>query len=176
MTADILTNAVALVSFGLFMLTHVIICRRMSAEDLLKTLWASCASTMVLPVVLMGILYISGLLQLATEAWLCAAVLATLVHGIMCFVYVLCVFGPYETSVRMRLVREIGNAPSKGMPMAILNQRYNNETIVNIRLRRLLGSKYIKEHNGSYTAGVANNVFFVFDIVVKFLVKMIGPK
>ena len=131
---------------------------------------------MVLPALLMGALFMLKAADLPWPAWSCAAVLASLLHGLLCFVYVLCVFGPYETSVRMRLVREIFKAGPGGITAEELLRRYNNEIIVEIRLRRLIGSKYIIHKDGFYRAGSGTNVFFLFDIITGVLTKMIGRR
>jgi hypothetical protein len=122
----------------------------------------------------MGVFLMFNMVPLSFWSWACAAAMATFLHGLLCFVYVLCVFGPYETSVRMRLVREIFNAPPGGMPDKELFQRYNNKNIVQIRLMRLIGSKDIIEKDGFYQAGSKTNAFFLFDIIAAGLVKMIG--
>ena len=173
---DILTLAIALLSFGLFLLMHTIACRRMNAEDLFNSLWSMCVVTLFVPVLLTAAAYASKMMLLTLMAWACVAVLASLIHGILCFVYILCVFGPYETSVRMRLVREIFNAPAEGIRADELDRRYNNTTIVEIRLRRLTGSQYILEDKGVYRIGSTINAFFVFDIMTGILNKMIGKK
>ena len=102
------------------------------------------------PLLLMGILYSIKAVDAAPVEWAGAAVLALVVQGLLCFVYVLCIFGPYETSVRMRLVREIDKAGTKGISLEALLGRYNAGTIVDLRLRRLMGSGDITEKDGVY--------------------------
>lgn len=174
--ADFLTVTVAAISFGLFLLIHMAACRRMSADDLLKSLWRTCAMTMVFPVLLTFLLLLLKVAALPFFVWFCIAGFATLLQGILCFVYVLCVFGPYETSVRMRLIREIFKASPKGLTQSELDRCYNHETIARIRVRRLIGSHYLVEQEGAYRVGPATNVFFVFDIITGVLKKMIGQK
>ena len=175
MLIDILTIIVVCISFALFLIMHMIACRRMSAEALLKSLWTSCIVTMIFPITLTAFMAIVKVADLSLFIWLCIALFATVLHGMTCFVYVLCIFGPYETSVRMRLVREIFKVP-KGITLKDLDRVYNNEVIAHIRLRRLTGSRYVIHQDQMYRIGNDTNVFFLFDIIAGFLTKMIGRK
>src|ERR1035441_2150659 len=98
MQMDILTVVTGVFSFGVFLLVHLIIFRRVRPERLLRSLLVCVIAMEGLPVLLMGILYIFRVLDAPPQAWVCAAVLALAVQGLLCFFYVLCVFGPYETS------------------------------------------------------------------------------
>lgn len=176
MVMDVLTILVAATSFGLFLGIHMMACRRMSADDLLKSLWRTCAMTMIFPLIITTALFLLKVSTLPLMVWVCIAAFSTLLQGVLCFVYVLCIFGPYETSVRMRLVREIFKASPHGLTQAELDRCYNAQIIARIRVRRLTGSNYMVEENGVYRVGTATNVFFVFDIITGFLIKMIGRK
>jgi len=169
---DILIVEVGFLSFGIFLLIHVITFRRVRPEHLLKSLLLCVIAMLGLPVLLMGVLYSLKAVDAAWQAWVCAAVLALVIQGLLCFVYILCVFGPYETSVRMRLVREMAASPG-GLSIGELLQRYNTETIVNLRLRRLMGSGDIIEKNGFYQVSSSKNLFFIFDAIAGILKKWI---
>ena len=170
---DILTAGSGFFSFGIFLLVHVITFRWVRPEHLLRSLLLCVTGVMALPMVLMGIFYILKEVDASLLAWVCAALLSSLIQGLLCFVYVLCVFGPYETSVRMRLVREIGVAGPKGISMEELSGRYNHQTIVDLRLQRLIGSGDIVENKGLYQAGRKQNFFFIFDAIAGVLKKWI---
>lgn len=165
MHMDILTMGVALVSFGLFLLIHVISFRWLRPEELLRSLLVCVLAILGLPLVLMGVLFAVKAEDVSVLAWVTAAILALIITGLLCFIYVLCVFGPYETSIRMRLVREIERGGPVGISIEELLGRYSPETIVNIRLRRLIGSGDIIEKDGLYRAGGSRNFFFVFDVI-----------
>lgn len=173
MQLDILTVAVGFLSFGIFLLIHLIIFRWVRPERLLKTLLVCVIAVLGLPVLLMGIFYFFKLMDVTLQAWVCAVALAMVVQGLLCFVYVLCVFGPYETSVRMRLVREMAASPD-GISMAELLRRYNTQTIVALRLRRLMGSGDIVEKDGFYRVAGNKNIFFIFNAIACLLKKWIN--
>ena len=170
---DALTTGVGFSSFGVFLLIHLIIFRWVRPESLLKSLLVCVVVVMGFPVLLVGILYILKAADAPLQAWACAAVLALAIQGLLSFVYILCIFGPYETSVRMRLVREIA-ASSTGISKEELLQKYNAETIVNIRLRRLMGSGDITQKDGLYRVVRRKNFFFIFDAIAGSLKRWIN--
>ena len=57
MTIDILTAGAGVFSFGIFLLVHVIIFRRVRPEGLLRSLLVCVIVLMGLPVGLMGVFY-----------------------------------------------------------------------------------------------------------------------
>lgn len=174
MKMDVLTVGVSFLSFGIFLLIHVITFRRVRPEYLLKSLLTCVVILLGLPVLLTAFFYFFNIVDAPLQVWVCAAILASVLQGLLCFVYVLCVFGPYETSVRMRLVREIAQGKGNGISHQELLVRYNTESIVNIRLQRLLGSGDIIEENGRYRIGTSKNFFFMFDAIAGIIKKWIG--
>jgi len=174
MGIDVLTLVVGFVSFGIFLLIHVLTFRWLSPEQLLKSLTMTVVAIEGLPAVLMAVLFILKWTEASPQVWVCAGALAMAVNGLLCFVYVLCVFGPYETSVRMRLVREIAQAGSNGISRQELLKRYSAQTIVDLRLRRLMGSGDIIEKDGLYRVGRKKNFFFIFDAIAGGIKKWIG--
>ncbi len=140
MQMDILTTGVGFFSFGIFLLVHTITFRWVRPEYLLRSLLVCVIAIMACPVALIGIFFVIKIVDAPLYAWVCAALLASLVGGLLCFVYVLCIFGPYETSIRMRLVREIVRGGPGGISLQKLLGHYNSEAIVHVHLQRLLGS------------------------------------
>ncbi len=174
MGIDVLTVGVGFVSFGIFLLIHWLTFRWISPEQLLKSLTMTVIAIAGLPALLMAVLFTWKWAEASLQAWVCAGALAMAVNGLLCFVYVLCVFGPYETSVRMRLVREIARAGAKGISRQELLKRYNAQTIVDLRLRRLMGSGDIIEKDGRYRVARKKNLFFIFDAIAGGIKKWIG--
>jgi len=170
---DILTLGVGLISFIGFLLVHLITFRWLRPEQLLRSLVMIMIAVAGLPLILMGALFMCRCADASLTTWVCSTVLAILIEGLMCLVYVLCIFGPYETSVRMRLIREIARGSSAGISMEELLARYNHETIVNVRLRRLVGSGDIIEKDGFYHSGHKKNFFFIFMAIAQVIKKWI---
>lgn len=176
MNLDVLTLGSGFVSFGIFLLIHIITFRWVRPEHLLRSLLLCVIAMLLCPLVIISIFYNFKVIDAPLQAWVAAAFFAMLIQGLLCFVYVLCIFGPFETSVRMRLLREISQGASKGITLNQLLERYNSETIVKIRLQRLLGSGDLIERSGFYRAGHKQNFFFIFDAIAGVLKKWINRR
>lgn len=174
MGMDILTVGVGFFSFGIFLLVHFITFRWVSPEHLLRSLLACVIAILACPVVLICIFSGFKVVDAPVYTWVFAAIFALVIQGLLCFVYVLCVFGPYETSIRMRLVREIAKGGDKGISLQELLVCYNPEIIVNIRLQRLIGSGDVIEDKGRYRTGRHQNFFFIFNAIGGLIKKWIG--
>jgi hypothetical protein len=174
MNIDILTVGVAIFSFVVFLLIHAITFRWVRPERLLRSLLGCVIAITGLPALLMVIFFILKTVDETPQAWVCAAILAVMIQGLMSFTYVLCVFGPYETSVRMRLVREIALGGGNGISSQELSGRYNARIIVDLRLQRLTGSGDIIEKDGRYRVIKNGNIFFIFDAIAGVLKRWIG--
>ena len=170
---DLLTVIVGFISFGMFLAVHAVIFRWVRPEQLLKSLLTCMLALEALPALLMGVFYMRQAADASWQGWVCAGLLAMVIQGLLCFVYVLCVFGPYETSVRMRLVREIAAAGPAGIALKELGTSYNAGTIVDMRLGRLMGSGDIVEQDGLYRVTRPKNLFFIFDAIAGVLKKWI---
>ena len=174
MSIDALTVSVGFMSFAFFLLIHFIVFRWLRPEALLSSLAFTGMVVMGLPVLLMGLFFILNVADYSWQVGVLSTVLAMLMGGLLCFVYVLCVFGPYETSVRMRLVREIEKGGKQGLTFSELSKHYNPHTIVRMRLERLIGSGDLMEKDGWYYLKRRQNFFFLFDAVASILRKWIG--
>ena len=174
MNIDTLTVGTAVFSFVIFLLVHFISFRWVQPERLLRSLLLCVIAVMTLPVFLMFFFYIFKVADEALPVWLCAAILAVVIQGLMSFMYVLCIFGPYETSVRMRLIREIAWGAAKGISSQELADRYNAKVMVDIRLQRLVGSGDIAQKDGRYRVIKSGNLFFIFDAIAGILKRWIG--
>ncbi len=100
---------------------------------------------------------------------------ALLITGLVGFVYILCLFGPCTTSVRIRLLREIGSSEA-GVTIKELEGRYNDGVILDLRLARLCGSGDIALQGDSYTIVRSSNMFFLMDRVADLMTAFIVKK
>lgn len=92
-----------------------------------------------------------------------AALLAYLIFGMMAFFYILCIFGPYESSIRIRIIRELRRVHPKGLSWEELLRIYNGEVLLKNRLKRLLGNHDVLCTDGRYTLNKTHNMFFFLD-------------
>ncbi len=94
-------------------------------------------------------------------------------YSILSFSYVICCVGPYETSVRLRIVRELYKQP-QGMRLERLLGFYNNRRILDLRLQRLLASKDLILENGVYRDNRGSSVFTGITAITEFLKRCYG--
>ena len=174
MSIDVLTVGAGILSFACFLLVHLITFRWLPPERLLQSLLLIVVAILALPAVFVAMAQVLRFIDISWPVLVCAAGLSMLINGLACFVYVLCIFGPYETSVRMRLVREIARGGSDGLLHRELLERYSVDSIVKIRLRRLIGSGDVIEKDGLYRCGRSGNFFFIFDTIAGAIKKWIG--
>ncbi len=100
-------------------------------------------------------------------------IVSLLIYGMTAFVFVLCFFGPNETSIRMRLIHIIGQQ-SMGVSRQEIARQYNNQSMLEVRLKRLIGAGDVKESNGKYKILNAGNAFFMIDRCAGVLKKLYG--
>ena len=145
-----------------------------TGSALLKSLFVCIFAITALPLVIMGFLYHMKVVEAPLAGWIIASLLALLITGLMSFIYIASIFGPYETSIRMRLVREIAKGKEAGISFEALLKSYSDKTILDIRLRRLVGSGDVIEKDGIYYQGSKRNFFFAFETIALTLKKWIG--
>ena len=105
-----------------------------------------------------------------------AAALSFFILGLLVFVHVLCLLGPYETSIRLRLIRELYRGPLSGMSAKELLENYNAVFILEKRLKRLTTSGELIRQGEIYKINKQINVFFFIDFIVVFLQKITSPQ
>jgi len=171
---DMLAVTVGIISFCVCLLIQVISFRWLRPEEVLKSMLLCVIAIVVLPMALMGILFSTKAIEASFLGWVMASLLASLITVLLSFVYILCIFGPYETSVRLRLLREIAKGKDKGVSWEEISSQYNVEIMTNIRLQRLVRSGDVIEKDGLYQVGSNKNFYFIFDAIAGVIKKWIG--
>ena len=116
----------------------------------------------------LGLEYPGGLIGMAAVSYF--------VFGLLAFVYIVCVFGPSETSIRIRLVREFWEAKGGRLTHEELLKRYNGRLILERRLQRLLLAGEIAERQGKYVLIGKGNAFFMIDAFAGLIQKILTKK
>jgi len=89
--------------------------------------------------------------------------LSFVVYSLMCYFYVLYIFGIYESSIRIRIMREFYNALPNGLTLEELLSRYNADYILRTRLERLVGSGEVTFDGVKYHIGKCPFIFLMLD-------------
>ena len=175
MPIDLVVCLASVFSFGVFLGVHLLLMRHVRPEALLKSLMVLFIFALAVHCLVIALLWNAKAAPLSGMQWLAGLAVSGGILGLLCFNYILCVFGPYETSVRMRLVREIGRIPG-GIQEDELLKAYNDQVIVQMRLRRLVGAGDITVENGVYRSKNGTNMFFFRDRGASLLKAWIGTK
>ncbi len=95
------------------------------------------------------------------------------IYGLLCFLYVLYIYGPYESSIRIRILREFTDVYPKGLKREELLRNYNDEKILRTRLDRLVGSGDIVNREGRLWIGSQRSIFLMMERIAQFLRRVI---
>ncbi len=101
-------------------------------------------------------------------------VFSLVLYGLFSYMYLVVVLGPYESSIRLRLLREIDAAHPGGIDEDCLLRRYNGRIILDIRLRRLLGSGQVVLREGRYVIARTPWIFFFLDGAAAVMRSLLG--
>ncbi len=174
---DLFTMANVFFCFGMYLLGHMTIFRFISVVHVIEGLINFFLGAAVLNCVVSGIFFRSFLsspsLYSAGDVVL-ACIVSLISLGMMCFLYVIGIFGPYETSVRIRLIRELQKRGSKGVTLEEILKDYSDSLMVKERLKRLTGSGELIYQDDYYRIGTTLNIFSVIDLVIGLLRKAYG--
>ena len=157
---DILIVLISCCSFLFFLIVHFFSFRFLKAEFLFEGIKLTFLTALLIEAIVGFFVFrVEGVFYL---------ILAITIYSLFSFFYILCIFGPFETSIRMRLIREISK-DTQGKTRADIMALYNERVILDIRLARLLGSKDVIKQNDRYLLGKNNNAFFILDTFAGFL-------
>ena len=160
---DMIVLACGLGSAILFVLAHVLLFRFSLVVNVLN--WLIKAFTL-LALINLG-------LSFALAGSVSDAAIAFALYGILSFSYVVCFVGPYETSVRIRIVRELAKC-AEGLAMKELRRRYDNKDILVVRLERLVLSKDLKVEDAKFKDNRGRSIFTLITALTTFLKNCYG--
>lgn len=160
------------ISFAVFILLKIIVLRMVHPEAVLRGIVNIFIAASLIHISCLAVAYSSlgwaypgGVLFMAAVSYGC--------FGLMAFVYIVCVFGPSETSIRIRLVRELSDARGGRLSHEELLRRYNGRMILERRLQRLALAGEIIERQGKYVLLGKANAFFLIDTVAGWIQKIL---
>ena len=163
---DLFIPATSLFSFFLFLGIHGVIVRRQSSEEVLKSLILSLQGAVVVQIiffVLFSYFVANIFYQLSLGLKVLGFLLSSLIFFFLVFCYVFFIFGPSETSIRTRILREFKDAPDDRLTLEDLLKRYNDREILKKRLARLMASNELIQKGGRFAINKQVNAFFVID-------------
>ncbi|MFA5087879.1 MAG: hypothetical protein WC552_02455 [Candidatus Omnitrophota bacterium] len=167
----------ALGAFLSFVIIFILVFRFVKNKDIFKRImnvfgWGAAMD------ILLGYLFFSSDLlgrqdlPVSLSVKLFGLAVSLFLYGILSFLYVLCVFGPYESSVRLRLIREFSSVYPGGLRYGELLRCYNNRNIIDRRLDRLVESKELEFDGRHYRKRKKQSFFLVADFFAKVFKKI----
>lgn len=103
-------------------------------------------------------------------------VVSAILYGLLGFHYVVGVFGPYESSIRLRLIRELYKDHPVGASLEQILNRYNAQMVLKRRLDRLMCSGDLVSESSIYKLKNRKNYFTITDFIVAALRKGVEGK
>lgn len=174
LTLDMVIVGWAAVWFAVFIAAQLIVLRMVHPEAVLRWIVNIFAAVSVIQLIALAIVYY-GFQWSYPGGIVLTAVMSYALFVLLAFVYIVCVFGPSETSIRIRLVRELWEAKGR-ITHEELFKRYNGRMILERRLQRLVYAGQISERQGKYVLISKANAFFVIDVVAGLIQKILNQK
>ena len=168
MNPDIIICLAAGISFAVFVVVQFVVFRFVSEGGVLK--W-------IMALFVLGSLVNAGLFAaFSLDAFSGGIIYKTalfliswIMYSLLSFLYVLCVFGPYESSIRLRLIRELYRQHPQAVTLSQLYERYNNTVILKRRIARLLAAGSITVRGGKYQVSGRPSFFSVADLLARLI-------
>ena len=173
----VLFNAVA--GLLLFIGFHLATYRLISAGNVLKWLKQIFVPGALLNLVLSGIFFFRDSASVGgpdRSAMVLCTLLSLAVYAMVTFLYVLCLFGPHESSIRIRIIRELDKFYPNACPENVLRGAYNAQIILQRRLDRLMSAGDITFDGKRYRLQKKCNFFMLSDRIAKVLYRLMGEK
>ena len=101
-------------------------------------------------------------------------ILSFVLLGVLAFLYIVCVFGPSESSIRIRVLLDLAQASGHGLSWEKILENYNARTMVDIRLKRCLEAGDVVFDGKVYRLVRPKNVFFIIDAAASGLKRLYG--
>lgn len=143
---DSLIISSAVLSFSLFVIIQFLILRFLDPDNIFKGIVRIFVCVAVVNVMITLYLLCNiwpALINANFVNGLVGLILALSLYGLLSFLYVLFVVGPYETSIRIRIIREFFSVAPRRISYTQLLERYDNKVIIQKRLNRLLKAEKI---------------------------------
>ena len=169
MTLDQTVIACGTSAFAVFVLSHIVFFRCLPADKVIHAVQKAFFCGILVLMVIISLLPQWGLADKCL-----VFIFSSGVHSLMSFAYVLCIFGPYATSIRMRLIKELDTPDGK--TLAGIERTYNDRTILDARLKRLLAAGDVRLNGDQYAVSDGHNAFFIIDLIARKLHAFTRPR
>jgi len=179
MSADSVVILSAVVGLAAYLSIHFIVFRFLEAKGIIQGLMNVYFIGAIVTIVCFGFLSYSRTDLITTGGMgttVFCGLVSFVVYSLMCYFYVLYIFGIYESSIRIRIMREFYKALPKGLTLSELLACYNADFILRTRLERLVGSGEVTFDGVKYRIGKCPFIFLMLDYMACAIKKIMGSR
>ncbi len=175
MSLDMLSVIDGFASFSIFLILLGFMLRFIHAGQILTTIKRIFLIAFVINIMLVACSSLVLERDLPWGDYVIVGCVSLMIYGLLSFVFILCLFGPNETSIRMRLIALIGKH-ADGLRREDIASQYNASTMLQVRLKRLVGAGDVSCIDNQYKLLNQGNAFFIIDQLAALLKKLYGMK
>jgi len=143
-------------SFALFLVVHVLAIRYLQLESSLRTLMRVFAGCVAVNLAVGLYPAVWPMAALGNPPWpsvVVGALASTFILANLAFIYVTWIFNLGETARRIRVLRELAQAPSRALTLEEIYRVYNADIILRTRLARLERAGQLEFDGRAYRVG-----------------------
>ncbi|OGG08684.1 hypothetical protein A2154_01690 [Candidatus Gottesmanbacteria bacterium RBG_16_43_7] len=172
---DIIIVTAGLAGFALFLILQLLTFRLIDSRILMAALMRIFISASIILTVSVYVISVNFIQSRVLDT-ISHILLALLIYGALCFIYVTAVFGITVTSVRIQILRLIYNAGDKGLPYINIYKKYNKQVIIKTRLERLVGSGELICRDNKYYLPPVTTFFMLHTKILVVLYGVFGNR
>lgn len=157
---DIFIIINTLISITAYFILHIIILRKIKQNDIFK--W------------LVYIYLLAGVIPLLAgcKVSIFGSIVSLMFYTLLVLAYVMAILGVVESSIRIRLLKEIYDAGEKGIKLEQLLKKYNKDVILHKRLQRFLSAGEISFSKGKYQPEKKFTAYSLPDFAIRMIWKL----
>ncbi len=150
-----------LISITAYFILHIIILRKINQNDIFK--W------------LVYVYLLAGFFPFLIGWWggfIFGSLISWMFYTLLVLIYVLAILGVMESSIRIRLLKEIYDAKDHGIDLKQILKKYNKDVILHKRLQRFLSAGEISFCEGKYQLEKKFTAYTLPDFAIRMIWKL----
>lgn len=163
-----------LISMIVYFILHIIILRKINQKDIFKWLAYVYFIASFTPFLIGWWMGWQMIPEISLSSIIIGVLVAWIFYTFLVLAYVLAILGIMESSVRIRLLKEIYNVKDTGITLKQILIKYNKDVILQKRLRRFIAVGEISFKGGKYQLEKRFTAYSLPNLVIKSIWKLYG--